>query len=170
MASLGELVGLVSAFCSARLNDSLLNPEITSANCQTTEGGYANITHLTLTFAKPLVQSSCGSKVLAPTDHGQDSLLGYLSKHRLWRGNQPATSKKLLLGHVQLSNGCRPLFSFSSVAHCHSLSSDNDGLTFNFLWPRTLFSSVSKSGLKALESEEERERERSKRELVWSAH
>ncbi len=42
-------------------------------------------------------------KVLAPTDHGQDSLLGYLSKHRLWRGNQPSASKKLLLGGV---SGC----------------------------------------------------------------
>lgn len=39
-------------------------------------------------------------KVLAPTDHGQDSLLGYLSKHRLWRGNQPSASKKLLLGGI----------------------------------------------------------------------
>jgi len=27
--------------------------------------------------------------VLAPTDHGQDSLLGYLSRHRLWRGTAP---------------------------------------------------------------------------------
>eukprot|EP00435_Cladocopium_sp_Y103_P072469 s352_g40.t1 len=39
--------------------------------------------------------------VLAPTDHGQDSLLGYLSKHRLWRGNQPATSKKLCSNNTQ---------------------------------------------------------------------
>lgn len=39
--------------------------------------------------------------VLAPTDHGQDSLLGYLSKHRLWRGNQPSASKKLTPNNTQ---------------------------------------------------------------------
>ncbi|CAE7746562.1 efbA, partial [Symbiodinium pilosum] len=32
--------------------------------------------------------------VMAPTDHGQDSLLGYLCKHRLWSGK--ASSKKLV--------------------------------------------------------------------------
>ena len=31
--------------------------------------------------------------VLAPTDHGQDSLLGYVSKHRLWRGHVTKQSK-----------------------------------------------------------------------------
>ena len=32
--------------------------------------------------------------VMAPTDHGQDSLLGYLTRHRLWSGK--AASAKML--------------------------------------------------------------------------
>jgi len=31
--------------------------------------------------------------VLAPTDHGQDSLLGYLSRHRSWQGKAPVSRK-----------------------------------------------------------------------------
>ncbi|CAJ1424336.1 unnamed protein product [Effrenium voratum] len=35
--------------------------------------------------------------VLAPTDHGQDSLLGYLTRHRLWRSEEKLVGAKKLL-------------------------------------------------------------------------
>ena len=60
-------------------------------------------------------------QVLAPTDHGQDSLLGYLCKHRLWRGNQPSTCKKLLLGKVWVCNHLQPFNTFHVLSMLHYL-------------------------------------------------